>query len=185
MIMNKCGLAILFVFVIIASGCIQSTNQAISPAQPSLITFEKIVWTANQSIATKADVQALLDSHGSEIWVAGMSALGANSNTHAPLLEQAFIGQSTLPNQPWTVAIPTIAKGAEWRIGADGYIEEKSMECRGESGAGFAALYDKNGNCISNCPGQACPVALTAVWNDVGYVWLLIEQSDGTVKVIR
>jgi len=178
MIMNKCGLAILFVFVIIASGCIQQSTpeQAISPAQPSVITFEKVVWSANQSITTKAEVQSLLNSHGLEIWTAGVNALDASaSKTYAPLLEQTFIEQSTLPNKPWMVAIPAITKGAEWRIGTDGYIEEKNMECRSEEGAGFAAI-DAN---------RSCPVALTAVWKDVGYTWFLIEQSDGTVKVIR
>jgi len=168
------------------------SRKAISPPQPSVISFEGVVWRTDKTIATESDVKNLFSTSGQTFWdeasdtVQLRHGLLTPSDT-TPLFDQMGINTIDLisvkdterwgPEQ-WIVGVPAITQNASWRVGEDGYIEESSMECEGggvpaEPLGAASAEGEESAACI-----------LVEVWRDVGYIWFLIDQQSGVVRVI-
>lgn len=163
--------AILAMLICCLSGCLQQfPTNANHPSSPDAIRYEDVVWVANHSIANESDVRNLFDLYGMQFWNVTFNFLRSHNlfvsylGNYKPLFDQMGIKFTNLtsvnplntsqkwgPSQ-WIVDVPATMGNLSWRIGNDGYIEEKhEPENR---------------------------------WYDVGYVWFLIEQQNGTVRVI-
>lgn len=193
---SKYLILVLAVAVLVISGYffMRSTKfprKAIFPPQPSVISFEEVVWRADKTIATEADVKNLFSTSGQTFWNEASDTVqlrhgSLTPSDTTPLFDQMSINATDLisvkgterwgPEQ-WIVVVPAVTQNASWRIGEDGYIEERSMECEGGVHAEPLGAAPTEG-------GESAACNLVEVWRDVGYVWFLIDQENGVVRVI-
>jgi len=153
---KKIGIAVtlVVVFFIILSMPIIIRSLTISTGR--FIQNEEVVWEANQSITTEAELKSMLESNVMEFWEPALNILKENQLSYpenaVPLLEKIRVdsSESYSSMNRWGIRLPVIPEGADWRIGFfDGYIE----------------IYEDG------------------LWHDTSYVFFNVEKENGIVRV--